>query len=424
MRTKQFATLALLVVVVAVTVVGAACSSSSNKATIDGGASTANVGGPAPSTNPKPKGAPIKLAAIGPIDGVAAQPELLAAAEAAVAAVNDAGGVKDLAGGANRPLELVECKLKATDDPEAVPLQCAKDAVAAGVVAAVSKYSFSEQYDTEMQKAGVPMVGTLGVAAGDYSNPYVFMLNNNLAGSAGSGAALQHAGAKTIAFISADNPAARFLPQYITPVLEHGKADLINETYLPLDPSVDVSTFVARVVRANPDGVTIAESSDFVTKLILGLRQAGYTGKIAAPGISPAVISKLGSAAEGVVNVASYEAVTTTSNPKIKQFIAEIDKYAKGTTLDEFSLNAWLSVHFVADELAKLPTIDAESLYGALNAGPTVDLGVAPPFKLGNGHTFMLLPRIPRATVEFQLVKDGKLVRDGGFVDLDTLVKK
>ncbi len=102
------------------------------------------------------------------------------------------------------------------------------------------------------------MVGTLGVAAGDYSNPYVFMLNNNLSGSAGAGAALQHAGAKTIAFISADNPAARFLPQFITPVLENGKADLVNETYLPLDPSVDVAPFVGRVIRAHPDGVAIA----------------------------------------------------------------------------------------------------------------------------------------------------------------------
>ena len=117
------------------------------------------------------------------------------------------------------------------------------------MIAASSKYSFSEEFNTEFEKAGVPMVGTLGVAAGDYSNPYVFMLNNNLSGSAGAGAVLQHSGAKTIAFISADNPAARFLPQFITPVLENGKADLINETYLPLDPSVDVAPFVGRVIR-------------------------------------------------------------------------------------------------------------------------------------------------------------------------------
>jgi ABC-type branched-subunit amino acid transport system substrate-binding protein len=373
------------------------------------------------STNPKPKGAPIKIAVMAPVDGVAAQPEILGGAQAAAAAINDAGGVKDPAGGENRPIELVECRIKASDDPEAVPRQCAKDAIADGVVALASKYSFSEQANTEFEKAGIPMVGTLGVSAGDYANPNVFMLNTNLAGTAGAGAALQQAGAEKIAFISADNPAARFLPQYMTPVLKNGKDDLINETYLPLDPSVDVTPFVARVMRANPDGVAIVQSSDFVTKLIAAFRQAGYQGKIAAPGISPSVIEKLGASAEGVINVGNYEAVTTADNTTIKQYTDEVDRYAKDTTLDEFSLNAWLSVHFIADQLAELPKLDAPSLLKALNAAPTADLGVAPPFKLGDGKTYMKLPRIPRATVQFQKVEDGKIVADGEFVDLDTL---
>jgi hypothetical protein len=84
-------------------------------------------------------------------------------------------------------------------------------------------------------------------------------------------------------------------------------------------------------------------------------------------------------------------------------------------------LNAWLSVHFIADQLAELPKIDAPSLLKALNAAPTADLGVAPPFKLGDGKAYMKLPRIPRATVQFQKVEDGKIVADGEFVDLDTL---
>ena len=91
--------------------------------------------------------------------------------------------------------------------------------------------------------------------------------------------------------------------------------------------------------------------------------------------------------------------MTTTSNPAIKRFVTEMDRYAEGATLDEFSLNAWVSVHFIAEQLAALPTIDAKAFYDALNAGPTADLGLCPPFKLGNGHTYMEsvvpLPRIP-----------------------------
>jgi ABC-type branched-subunit amino acid transport system substrate-binding protein len=238
--------------------------------------------------------------------------------------------------------------------------------------------------------------------------------------TAGAGAALQDAGAKTIALISADNPGGRFLPQFIKPVLED-ESDLVNETYLPLDPSVDVTPFVARVVRADPDGVAIAESTDLSVKLVTALRQAGYQGKIAPSSLNPDAIDKLGSAAEGLVVAGSYEAVTTTSNPTTKQYVTEMDRYAEDAAQDEFSLNAWLSIHFIADELAKLPAIDAKSFFDALDAGPMVDLGVAPPFALGNGNTFVGLPRIPRATVQYQKVEDGKIVANGDFVDLDTL---
>jgi ABC-type branched-subunit amino acid transport system substrate-binding protein len=211
---------------------------------------------------------------------------------------------------------------------------------------------------------------------------------------------------------------------FMTPVLEGGEADLINETYLPLDPSVDVAPFAARVHRADPDGVVIAQSTDLSVKLITALRQAGYQGKIAASLLAPAAIEQLGSAAEGLITVGSYEAPTTTSNAKIKQFNTEMDRYAKDAAKSELALNAWITIHYLAEELPKLPKIDSASLLAALNASPTVDLGIAPPFKLGNGNTYLGLPRIPRATVQYQKVEDGKVVRDGDFVDLDDLAEK
>ena len=116
--------------------------------------------------------------------------------------------------------------------------------------------------------------------------------------------------------------------------------------------------------------------------------------------------------------------MTTTSNPTIKRFNTEMDRYAKDAAKDEYSLGAWLTVHFVADQLPKLSKIDAKTLLAELNTGPTADLGVAPPFKLGNGHTFIGLPRIPRATVQYQKVEGGKIVRDGDLVDLDKLAKR
>jgi ABC-type branched-subunit amino acid transport system substrate-binding protein len=378
----------------------------------------------APSTTAAlPAGDPIKLSVFVPVDGITAQPELLSGAEAAVDAINAEGGVTDPADGSKRPLELVVCKLKATDDPEAVPLKCAKDAIAAGVVASASKYSFSAQATKAFAEEGIPMIGVIGVTADDYFSEGIFMLSGGAAGTGGSAAAMQAAGAKTIALISADNPGGRFLPGFIKPVLEN-ETDLVNETYLPLDPSVDVAPFVARVMRANPDGIAIAQSTELTIKLVSSLRQGGYEGKIGVPGLSPRAIETLGADAEGLIGVGSYEAPTNTKNPRIKQFVAEMNAHDKDAAKDEFSINAWVSVHFIAEQLEKLPKIDAASLLAAMKAAPMVDLGLAPPFKVGNGNTYLKLPNVPRVTVQYQEVKDGEIVRTGDFVDLDELAKK
>jgi ABC-type branched-subunit amino acid transport system substrate-binding protein len=403
----------LLTLLCATALVAAACGSNDNGPSSGGTAST----------KPLPKGELITLSAMAPVDGVAAQPEILSGAEAAVAAVNNAGGIADPAGGPKRPLKLIECKIKASDDPEAGPLKCAKDATSAGAIASVSKYSFSESATKAYATAGVPMVGTIGVSTEDYVNPGVFPISAGAAASGGAGSALQHAGAKTIAFISADNPAARYVPNFVKPVLEH-ESDLINETYIPLDASVDITPFIARVIRAKPDGVLIAESTDGIIKVVIGLRQAGYRGKIAVAALGPDAIEKMGSAADGLIVVSSFEAPTSTGNKTIKQFDEEMKSFDDSAAKDEFSLNAWLTVHLVADQLAKLPKIDAASLLNALKKHPKVDLGAAPPFQLGVGGTYMNLPNVPRATVQYQKVEGGEIVKDNDFVDLDDLAHK
>jgi ABC-type branched-subunit amino acid transport system substrate-binding protein len=391
-----------------------ACSDDKQGATASGGSSTSAA------TNPPPSGTPLKLSVIAPVDGVGGQPEILTGAESAVAAVNDAGGVKDAAGGANHPLELIECKLHAADDPETVPLKCAQDAIAAGVVADVSKYSFSESATKAFAAAGIPMVGTIGISTEDYVNPHVFPISAGAGASGGAGSALQHAGAKTIAFISADNPGGRYVPTFIKPVLQ-SESDLVDEIYIPFDPSVDVTPFVAKVTGDNPDGVVIAESTDVLIKLVTSLRQSGYEGKIATAAVGSDAVAKLGSAADGLIVVSSFEAPTTTSNAAIQRYNDEMDREDSSAAKDEFSLNAWLAVHLVADQLAPLPKGDAPSLLAALNAHPTVDLVAAPPFQIGTGTTYTKLPNMPRATVQYQKVDGGKVVRDGDFVDLDTL---
>ena len=74
----------------AVVLVAGVCGSGDKKSS-----GAASSGATSPSTNAPPAGDPIKLSVVAPVDGIAAQPEILSGAEAAVAAVNDAGGITD-----------------------------------------------------------------------------------------------------------------------------------------------------------------------------------------------------------------------------------------------------------------------------------------------------------------------------------------
>ena len=88
------------------------------------------------------------------------------------------------------------------------------------------------------------------------------------------GIALQQAGAETIALITGDVEAGRQLPGLITPALEN-EDDLVQETYVSLDPSADYTAQISQLVSANPDGIAVFGSTDINVRVIAGLRSAG-----------------------------------------------------------------------------------------------------------------------------------------------------
>src|SRR5688572_9838520 len=67
-------------------------------------------------------------------------PEIYDGANAAADAINAAGGVKDPSGGAARPVQILQCDADPVADPNA-PTNCAREAIAAGAIAAAGKLS-------------------------------------------------------------------------------------------------------------------------------------------------------------------------------------------------------------------------------------------------------------------------------------------
>ncbi|GAA0571233.1 ABC transporter substrate-binding protein [Actinomadura livida] len=370
-------------------------------------------------------GEPVKLSVIASGPGPIYQPELLKAAKAAVNAVNDAGGVKP-GGGEARPLELVHCEASTVTDPNAAT-KCAREAIDQKVVAGVGKYVSSDAVVQAFQGANIPLVGTMVQTGQDFTNPASFpIIGGSPVLSAGTGIALQKAGAKTVAVVTGDSPSGRLVPQYVKALLE-SPGDLKGAYYLPFDASADLTSNFSEIAAANPDGVALLASTDVTSKTIVGLRQAGYKGKISvvATAVSEGSLAKTGEAGEGTIVVSDYEPVTSTSNPKIKQFLDEMKKYGDGEVEGtEFALNAWASVHLVADRLNGVSEVSGAALMKALE-GSKVSLGIAPDFTYGEAN-FLKLPRIPRATVQFQTVEGGKIMApDGGeFTDLNQAAKK
>ncbi|MFA1541919.1 ABC transporter substrate-binding protein [Actinomadura monticuli] len=371
-------------------------------------------------------GEPINLSVIASGPGPIYQPELLKAARAAVNAVNDAGGVKPAGGGEARPLKLIDCEASTVTDPNAA-VKCAREAIDKKVVATVGKYVSSDAVVQAFQAASIPLVGTQVQTEQDFVNPASFPLEGGSPMlSAATGAALQDAGAKTVAVVTGDSPSGRLVPKYVKALLG-SESDLKGAYYLPFDASADLTSHFSQIVGDKPDGVALLASTDVTSKTIVGLRQAGYKGKIAvvATAVSEASLAKMGDAAEGTIVISDYDAATNTANPKIKQFRDEIEKYGDGQIEGtEFAINAWAAVHFVADRLGTTKEISGPALMASLK-GSKVSIGVAPDFTYGTPN-FLKLPQLPRATVQFQVVKDGQINAPAGgeFTDLNELAKK
>ncbi len=372
-----------------------------------------------------PTGEPIKFMAATAVAGVVAQPEIFDAVDAAVTAINDEGGIVDPAGGPNRPLEVMRCEAGAGGnvDPD-VALRCAQDSIDAGVVAVLGKYLFGADGTQAWAQAGIPMIGTSPAETEDFLNELVYPLSGGaITGGPGLGIALQQAGAETIALVTGDVEAGRQLPALMKPGLA-AEDDLVQEVYVPLDPSADYTPQLSQLVSANPDGIAVFGSSDINVRVISGLRSAGYTGLIGVPGtgLTPEGIETLGDAAEGVILASGFEAATGTGDA-IEQFNAEMDAQAPDAARTELAINAWASVHLFADVLSELDTIDTASIVAALDNRP-VDLGVAPPFTLGVADNQLGLPRVFRVTFQTQEIRDGEIVPsgDGTFLDVNDFV--
>ena len=246
------------------------------------------------------------------------------------------------------------------------------------------------------------MIGTSPVETEDFTNELVYPISGGaLTGGPGVGIALQQAGAETIALITGDVEAGRQLPALMKPGLAD-EDDLVQEVYVPLDPSADYTPQLSQLVSANPDAIAVFGSSDINVRVISGLRSAGYTGLIGVPGtgLTPEGLETLGDAAEG----RHRWSAASKPRPATSDAIAAVQRGDGRPRRPTPPGPSWPSTP--GRRCTCSPTSSASStpstrrsIVAALD-NREVDLGVAPPFTLGVADNQLGLPRIFRVTFQ------------------------
>jgi branched-chain amino acid transport system substrate-binding protein len=389
----------LAVVASGAALLAAACSSSGHNAALSSGAGTTAattiaIGGAGPLHNPAYN-----------------EPTLLTGLQAAVDSINAAGGVK------GHKLKLNFCDTGYTVNGE---LSCAHQFVSEQVAAAVDPYFLADQSGAEvqlLQQAGIPIFGGQGLSPTELNNPDAYPLSSGLPGwTYGAVASLLRAGAKKISILVDTNPGSQFAGQLLAAA---AKSAGITAPVVTGDPNAD-PTFAAAAAKATANGkngVALFPSPVNVPKMIKALRQTGFQGKISLPTvILPAVfINALGAAGNGVLADSQVALTTDTSNPGVRQYLADMKKYGHNQVTDA-SIFAWSAVQLFAKAIAGGSSFDAKGITAALSSLSTpVDINtVAPWHAAGVTSPLATFRRILNPTVTYGVVKNGQLVTEGG----------
>jgi ABC-type branched-subunit amino acid transport system substrate-binding protein len=303
----------------------AACSSEGSS----GGANNASTSTTKPDTsllgpNKPATGAALKVGFItdGQTAAVDARPEAVAA-KAAASYVND-----HLGGVAGRKLELVTCETHLTP---AGAKSCANKMVAAKVPIVLSAAPGEPgSAMTVLQAAGIPYFFQATIDTTVLTSPDAYVLTNTLGGLASPVKVAQDAGAKKVAMLLIDVPAA------VGPVKAVGKKFFddagISVDYIAVPPGTpDMTPQVQAAIGRGAEMFMILGDPAFCISALSALSTLGFTGtKLVIPQcLNPDVAKSVPGGLDGV-KLSTTEALDA-SDKEVALYEAVLDHYAPGT---------------------------------------------------------------------------------------------
>lgn len=341
-------------------------------------------------------------------------PEYREGAEAAVAHINENGGVN------GSPIELLTCI--ADGSPEA-SVNCANQFVDAGAVAYVAGLEVGADAALPiLESAGIPYVSPTAWGPGQYTDPNAFILHTaGGAFQAGSISALADTGATKIANFHYAIPTSKATEPLYDGIAEEVGIELFH-VEVPVQ-GADWNASVATAIANGADALIGYFNEIDCTNLVRGARAAGFTGPIAVGSCSD-YVAEVGDDAVGTITVADrYPTDLRDDAPpevqeQIDTYVEAMETAGYGDKVGGLARNSFSTVYELA-EIMK--TIDGEVTAAALTEALT-GLTDFPGFMgpaINCTEPFQAIPRACSAEVIVIEVVDGPTrVASGGFVDM------
>tara|TARA_R110000772_G_scaffold207017_5_gene317597 strand:+ start:3096 stop:4250 length:1155 start_codon:yes stop_codon:yes gene_type:complete len=324
------------------------------------------------SQNEADDGQLIKLIFIGQIVDTANTtpvPEMLTGVESAIKRVNKNGGVN------GKQLKLIICDDKA-DPNEAA--KCARQAVREGVAASVgSNSNFSEAILPVLERGNIASIGQLPITAGDFSARNSFPLQSGSPGMiAGASRQIAEQGTKALRLVAVDSPAGSLNERFASAALAGSDTKILGLTLVPIE-APDYASYVAAAAR-DADGMVIGMNSDQAGRFLQALHLSGKKIPVALTvgAVPPAMVKRLGPAAEGLLVSAPFRPIETGGKSNA-QFQADMKAHAPDGELNVFSQGGWLAAEtFVrAMEQQEVTDFSSKSVLSAMSKLEGLDTG-------------------------------------------------
>lgn len=351
--------------------------------------------------------------------GLTNYPDVNAGAQAAVEAINAAGGVD------GRMIEYSFCDTRGDANQAMV---CAREAVEDGVDAIVGRVDiFTTQSTPILEAAGIPDIGAVPIAEIDYQSPVSYPLH---AGNYGTFAAAPHAfraaGKQRMVVVAVDFAATLAQAEMVAEVAEAAGIDNAGIIKVPAQGVTDYAPYAQQIKDHGADAALVLLGPQGLQSLFKAVETLGVRTQLAGTVFSfgESEARAVGSAADDIWVISPFGSPRDTDQEGIEQFDADLA--AAGIAEDDLALrrsaglNAWLAVHAAAEVARGIEgEVTAAAMTEALQEARDVDVaGVLTwnPADLGSAD-LGAFPRFPASDYQVLTFQDGRLVA----TDLETI---